>query len=47
MPGVLGAVASLLHPWQGEALILLVIAGELVVWRVACRSRAGAWAWRR
>ncbi|MGZ4181398.1 MAG: hypothetical protein ACXVUL_12060 [Solirubrobacteraceae bacterium] len=33
MPGVLGAVASLLHPWQGEALILLVIAGELVVWR--------------
>ena len=33
MPGVLGAIASLLHPWQGEALILLVIAGELVVWR--------------
>jgi hypothetical protein len=33
LPGVLGAIASLLHPWQGEALILLVITGELVVWR--------------
>jgi hypothetical protein len=31
MPGVLGAVASLLHPWQGEALIVLVLGGELVV----------------
>jgi hypothetical protein len=27
---VLGLLASWLHPWQGETLILLVIAGELV-----------------
>src|SRR5690348_15915181 len=27
-PGLLGALASLLHPWQGEALIALVLAGE-------------------
>ncbi len=39
LPGVLGAVASLLHPWQGEALILLVIAGELVLWRTAPITR--------
>lgn len=30
MPGVLGAVATLMHPWQGELLILLIIGGELV-----------------
>jgi hypothetical protein len=33
LPGLLGASASLLHPWQGEALIVLVIVGELVVGR--------------
>jgi hypothetical protein len=27
-PGLLGALASLLHPWQGEALIALVLVGE-------------------
>ena len=27
-PGLLGATASLLHPWQGEALIALVLVGE-------------------
>ena len=27
-PGLLGAIASLLHPWQGEALIALVLVGE-------------------
>jgi hypothetical protein len=31
LPGLLGMIASLLHPWQGEALIMLVILGELVV----------------
>ena len=31
-PGLLGAFASLLHPWQGEMLILLVIGAELAVW---------------
>jgi hypothetical protein len=29
VPGVLGALASSFHPWQGELLILLVLAGEL------------------
>lgn len=31
--GLLGAVASLLHPWQGETMILLILAAELVRWR--------------
>jgi hypothetical protein len=31
MPGLLGGIASLLHPWQGEALIVLVLAGEAVM----------------
>ena len=30
LPGVLGACATLMHPWQGELLIMLVIGGELV-----------------
>ena len=34
LPGVLGAAAGLLHPWQGEFLIVLVIGAELVMWRV-------------
>jgi hypothetical protein len=33
VPGLLGAVASSLHPWQGELLILIVVAGELIVRR--------------
>jgi hypothetical protein len=32
LPGVLGALAGLLHPWQGELLVLIVIAAELVFW---------------
>jgi hypothetical protein len=32
-PPVLGALASALHPWQGELLILIVIGTELVSWR--------------
>jgi hypothetical protein len=31
-PALLGALASLLHPWQGELLILIVLGTELVVW---------------
>jgi hypothetical protein len=31
LPGALGAVASLLHPWNGELLIALVVAAELVM----------------
>ena len=30
LPGMLGALASLLHPWNGELLIALVVAAELV-----------------
>jgi hypothetical protein len=33
MPGLLGAVASTLHPWQGELLILIVAMAELLRWR--------------
>ena len=29
-PGLLGALASSLHPWQGELLILIVAGAELV-----------------
>jgi hypothetical protein len=32
-PAALGALASLLHPWHGELLILVVLGGELVMWR--------------
>jgi hypothetical protein len=31
--GLLGALASTLHPWQGETLILIIIFAELVRWR--------------
>jgi hypothetical protein len=31
LPGLLGALASLLHPWNGELLIALVVAAELVM----------------
>jgi hypothetical protein len=31
LPGLLGALSSLLHPWNGELLIALVVAGELVM----------------
>jgi hypothetical protein len=29
---LLGATSSLLHPWQGELLILIVIGAELTIW---------------
>ena len=31
LPGLLGALASLLHPWNGELLIALVVAAELLM----------------
>ena len=31
LPGVLGGMSSLLHPWNGELLIALVVAAELVM----------------
>jgi hypothetical protein len=33
VPGLLGAVASLLHPWHGELLIVVVIGAELMFWQ--------------
>ncbi len=33
VPGLLGAFASLLHPWHGELLILILIGAELALWR--------------
>jgi hypothetical protein len=31
LPGLLGALSSLLHPWNGELLMALVVAAELVM----------------
>jgi hypothetical protein len=33
VPGLLGGLASTLHPWQGETLILLIVGAELLRWR--------------
>ncbi len=38
-PGLLGALASSLHPWQGELLILIVVGAELMLWRRGGRAR--------
>jgi hypothetical protein len=38
-PGVMGAVASALHPWQGELMILMVVFAELIRWREHRRGR--------
>ncbi len=44
LPGLLGALASTLHPWQGETVILLIIGAELVHWRELRRwSANGEW----
>ena len=32
-PGLLGALGSTLHPWQGELMILMVLGAELIRWR--------------
>lgn len=32
-PGLLGALAGTLHPWQGETFVLLILGAELVRWR--------------
>ncbi len=37
-PALLGALASSLHPWQGELLILIVVGAELVSWRELAAS---------
>jgi hypothetical protein len=33
IPGLLGALASALHPWQGELMILIIAGAELIRWR--------------
>jgi hypothetical protein len=40
-PGVLAGTAALLHPWQGELTIAIVIGTELVLWWSRGRSRPG------
>ena len=40
VPGVIAALAGLLHPWQGELMILIVIGGELGLWALD-RRRPG------
>ena len=32
-PGAMGALASTLHPWQGELMILVIAIAELIRWR--------------
>jgi hypothetical protein len=39
VPGLLGALASALHPWQGELLVIVVLFAETVRWRELVRSR--------
>jgi hypothetical protein len=38
-PGLLGALASMLHPWHGELLILILLGTELLLWRRRARTR--------
>ena len=33
LPALLGALASSLHPWQGELLIVIVVGAELILWQ--------------
>ncbi|MBV9804019.1 MAG: hypothetical protein JO130_12535 [Solirubrobacterales bacterium] len=48
LPGLLGALASSLHPWNGELLIALIIAAEVVMLLDPRRRRARvAWPDRR
>src|SRR5207302_1448797 len=39
VPAAMGALASLLHPWQGELLILIVAFSELALWRSERHAR--------
>lgn len=36
-PGVLGVLASLLHPWNGEMLVAVVLGAEAVMWVIRRR----------
>ncbi|MBV9195125.1 MAG: hypothetical protein JO168_13345 [Solirubrobacterales bacterium] len=39
-PAVLGATAAILHPWQGELLIVILLGAELAMWRGTRRRPA-------
>jgi hypothetical protein len=39
LPGILGAVATTLHPWQGELIGVIVLVSELVMWRARTLTR--------
>ena len=36
---VLGALASWLHPWQGEVVLMLIVSGEAIMWIGGQRAR--------
>jgi hypothetical protein len=38
-PGLMGALASTLHPWQGELLCVILVLAELTRWREHLRGR--------
>ncbi len=37
-PGLMGALASALHPWQGELLVVILVLAELVRWHEHVRG---------
>jgi hypothetical protein len=37
LPGVLGLFAGLLHPWQGELMLVILVCAELLMWRATRR----------
>jgi hypothetical protein len=37
LPAILGAIATSLHPWHGELLMVVLIGAELVMWRAQRR----------
>jgi hypothetical protein len=39
LPGLLALVAGLMHPWQGELMIVILIGAELLMWRVTGRRQ--------
>jgi hypothetical protein len=39
VPGLLGALASLLHPWNGELLVIVLVAAEAILWLLSGRRR--------
>jgi hypothetical protein len=42
-PGLLGALASILHPWQGEVLVVTLVLAELTSAEVRSGLRSASW----